>query len=248
MLDKLRAITQKSWYRRGIKYVTVKNALGAVAIIVFVYFLGDIITADWMHKLVIWLGPFGPFGVTIYVVISHIFAPIAGSPGVLLSVGLFGLWKTMFYAYLGGLISSAIAFWISKKWGRPLVKKFVGEETMEDIDEFVDASDEKLLIIARLFGFPMFDIVSYAAGLTPLDFKTYFIITAVVSAIPAFTVNYLVFRFADFTSKLNSYLIVGVFFGLGLIFLVLLRQYVKGYREFKKRKELEESNRKSVKG
>ncbi len=242
MLEKIQELRQQNWYKRAIKYVTIKNIIGAIVIIVFVYFLGDIITADWMHKLIIWLGPFGPLGVTIYVVISHIFAPIAGSPGILLSVGLFGLWKTMFYAYLGGLISSTIAFWISKKWGRPLVRKFVGEETMEDIDEFVDASDEKLLIIARLFGFPMFDIVSYAAGLTPLNFRTYFLITIVCSAIPAFTVNYLVFNYADFTSRANSYIVVGLFFGLGLLFAVLLGYYVKRYKQFKLKKELEEES------
>jgi uncharacterized membrane protein YdjX (TVP38/TMEM64 family) len=205
-------------------------------VVVLVWLISDLVTTDWLHTLVEKLGPLGPIGVVLYVAMSHIFTPVAGSPGILLSVGLFGIWETMLLTYLGGLVSATIAFWISKRYGRKVVKHFVGEETIADIDEFIDASDEKLLVFARLFGFPMFDIISYASGLTPLSFRNYFLITAVVSAIPSFTVNY-IFQFADFHSKASTLGLVGVFVVIGAVFIVVLRQYVKAYKRFKASKQ-----------
>ncbi|MCA9392031.1 TVP38/TMEM64 family protein [candidate division WWE3 bacterium] len=211
------------------QYLSIKNVILVVLIIVFVLVISSFVTKDWMINLVESLGPLGPLGVVIYVVISHILTPVAGSPGIVLSVGLFGILETMVLTYVGGLISATIAFFISKKLGRPIVRRLAGEDTFKEIDNLVDVFDEKLLVVARLFGFPLFDVVSYAAGLTPLSYKNYMIITVIVSAIPSFTVNY-IFQFVDFNSPTSILMILGFFIVIGAIFILIIRRYISGVK------------------
>ena len=72
------------------------------------------------------LGYWGYLIVIAYVVLSHVFAPLAGTPGVLLGVTIYGLKTGTILLYLGSLISATINFYISKKFGRKWVVKIVG--------------------------------------------------------------------------------------------------------------------------
>lgn len=182
--------------------VVLRSAIVLLLFGLFYYFLLQFITDDTVknfandHKIL------GVVVIIFYVVLSHIFAPIAGSPGTLLSVGLYGVWPTIFILYTASMISGNINFWISRKYGRNLVQKLVGAKSMHEIDQFVEASELKLLIISRLFGFALFDIISYAFGLTTVPYRHYMAITAVVGIIPGLTMG-LLFNNVDFNSTRN---------------------------------------------
>lgn len=203
-----------------------KEIILLILFFMFIWWLTNVIASNWLTAFVDRLGVFGPLGVIAYVVISHIFAPIIGSPGIMMSVGVYGIFATMLYTYIGGLISATIAFYISRKWGRGVVVKLVGEKTMQQVDNFVEMFGGRMLIISRIFGFPIFEVISYAAGLTNMSYKRYIVITILFSAIPNFTVNY-IFRYADFSSIQSIFLVMVVMVTIGGAFIFFMQKYLQ---------------------
>lgn len=180
---------------------------------------------DWVADL----GIFGPLIIVCYIAISHILAPLAGTPGVVVSAALFGIYQTVFYLYIAGLISSVINFWISRKLGRKWMVRVAGRKTAVKIDEFVEVFGDKLLIISRLFGFAFFEVISYAAGLTIISFKKYFLITLIFSAVPAFIFAFL-FRSVDFLSWQTILIWLATITITGAIFAFFIKRFIRKTR------------------
>lgn len=172
------------------------------------------------------MGLFGPIFVMAALVLSHIVAPLSGTPSIVVSITTFGIYKAMIYIYLAGLVSATINFYISRLFGRKIVTKLIGKKTIEEVDNFVDSFGTQFLIISRIFGFSIFELISYAAGLTKISFKKYFFITAVFSLVPTIVFTF-IFRNADFNSKSNIYIWVGSIFIAGIIFAFFIRSYIK---------------------
>lgn len=175
------------------------------------------------------LGIYGYFVVVGYIVLSHVFAPLTGTPGVVLGVTIYGINTGMWLLYFGGLISATINFYISQRFGRELVKKLTGKDSIKKIDEFASVEGKEALIISRLFGFALFDFISYAAGLTNIKFKDYFIITAVASLIVNIIVQF-VFKDIDFQSEFGIMIWIGSIVVAGITFGLLINHYLKRKR------------------
>ena len=177
-------------------------------------------------------GTLGPVFIVSFTAFSQIFAPFPGSPASIISIAVYGYTTTIIFVYLGGLLSSAISFYISRRFGRRLVIKFVGQNTMNEIDDFARAEGTEVLIISRLIGFPLFDYISYAAGLTSIPFKKYYIISAICSVIPTIILA-IIFKGLDFSSRTGftiwflSLNIVGIIFGL------MIRRYINKRNKLK---------------
>lgn len=208
--------------------------LKMVGVVVFLYILLKailipLIVSEGFKDFTASLGFFGYFIVIGYTVLSHVFAPLAGTPGVLLGVTIYGVKTGMFLLYIASLISASINFWISKKFGRKLVTKLVGEKSMKEVDEFTSVEGKQALIISRLFGFPIFEFISYAAGLTNISFKDYFIITAVASIFTNIAA-YLVFKNINFQSETGIMIWIGSIVGAGIVFGFFIKSYLKKKR------------------
>ncbi|PIY80821.1 MAG: hypothetical protein COY80_00930 [Candidatus Pacebacteria bacterium CG_4_10_14_0_8_um_filter_42_14] len=171
------------------------------------------------------LGFFGYFIVIGYTALSHVFAPLAGTPGVLLGTTVYGIKKGMFLLYIASLISAVINFWISRRFGRKLVLKLVGEKAMKEVDKFTSVEGKRVLLISRLFGFSIFEFISYAAGLTNISFKNYFIITVIANAFTNIAV-FLLFRNVDFHSEAGIMIWIGSIIGTGIIFGLFIKSYL----------------------
>ncbi len=172
------------------------------------------------------LGVGGYFVVIGYTVLSHVFAPLAGTPGVLLSITIYGLQVGILLLYIAGLISAVVNFWISRKFGRQLVTQFVGKRSMREIDAFTAIEGKKVLFISRLFGISIFEFISYAAGLTNVSFKDYFAITALVSIVPN-AIAYVLLRDLDFYSETGILIWIGLLLVAGVIFGFFVKQYLR---------------------
>lgn len=188
-----------------------------------------LIISEGFKEFTAGLGFFGYFIVIGYTVLSHVFAPLAGTPGVLLGVTIYGIKTGMFLLYLASLISATINFWISRKFGRKLVTKLVGEKSMKEVDEFTSVEGRHVLLLSRIFGFPIFEFISYAAGLTNVSFKDYFFITAVASIFTNIAA-YFVFKNIDFQSEAGIMIWIGSIAGAGIIFGFLIKAYLKKKR------------------
>jgi uncharacterized membrane protein YdjX (TVP38/TMEM64 family) len=80
---------------------------------------------------------------------------------------------------VGLLVGSVLAFYISRIGGRPIVKKLIGDISMDDIDRWINKRGWKAILITRLVPIVPFDLISYGSGLTSIDFKKYFIPTLI---------------------------------------------------------------------
>jgi len=171
------------------------------------------------------LGVFGYLVVIGYVVLSHVFAPIAGTPGVVLGVTIYGINTGMCLLYVGSLISASISFYISKRFGRTWVIKLVGKNSMSKVDEFASVEGKTTLVVSRLFGFALFDFISYAAGLTNLKYKDYILVTALFGLIPNLAIQY-IFQNIDFQSERGIMIWIGSIVLAASAFGVLIKIYM----------------------
>lgn len=128
------------------------------------------------------LGIWGPLFIVIGLIVGGVFSPLTHIPFTLSSLYFYGFWETFLLFYIGNiLLAPCINFYIARKWGRNAIQKTSGKKTLDQIDKIAESIGWQTLIIFRLSGGVLYDVISYAAGLTSLPFKTYFLITATCS-------------------------------------------------------------------
>lgn len=206
-----------------------KDALNILLIFAVIIFFGrillPIINSPGFTQFVADMGRLGPLIVIFYVVLAHVFAPLVGSPMLFVSAAIYGLGYSTIYFYIGGLFSSAINFWIARKYGRKWVIKLAGKSAMKDIDNFVAVEGTEVLVISRIFGFPLFDFISYAAGLTKIDFKKYYFITNFIGLFTG-TFIYFIYRNVDLKTEEGTALWMGSLLAVAFIFTFAIRHYL----------------------
>src|SRR3989344_176257 len=119
------------------------------------------------------------FGILFYILIAIfavVVAPISMMPLIPLASNVFGWIYAAIFSIVGWALGSFIVFFISRKYGVPLIKKFVSLEKLENKipkeNLFLD------LILLRMI-IPV-DILSYAISLfTKINFRTYALTTII---------------------------------------------------------------------
>ncbi len=118
--------------------------------------------------------------------IQGLLVPIP-SEVVLLATGM--IWGWFFggiMGIIGSMAASLLCFYISRKGGRPLAKKFVGESGLDMADKLIKKYGITAIIVSRFIPFISFDVISYASGLVDIDVKKYSIGTLIGSIFRAF--------------------------------------------------------------
>jgi uncharacterized membrane protein YdjX (TVP38/TMEM64 family) len=131
----------------------------------------------------------GIIGIFLFIVIMGVQGLLVPLPSeiVLLATGMIWGW---FYGGLMGIIGSMAAgllcYYISRRGGRPLAEKFVGNKAIDIADDFIGKHGMKAIIITRFIPFIPFDVISYTSGLVNIDVKKYSIGTLIGSIFRAF--------------------------------------------------------------
>ncbi len=163
---------------------------GGASFLVVITAMTVLIETVGLERLQAFIDEAGALAPLIYVFIkavTYIFSPLSSGP-IQLSAGiLFGLWGGVFYTLLGEVIGGTVNFLIARKLGRPVVRRFVGEEGMRQVDQLYHrVGGWRALAYSRLFLFALYDFMSYAAGLTPLRLRTYVLVSALCGFVPTF--------------------------------------------------------------
>jgi uncharacterized membrane protein YdjX (TVP38/TMEM64 family) len=66
------------------------------------------------------------------------------------------------------LASAALCFILARRFGRPLVERVVSPAALRRADTLFLRHGAFAVLLARLLPFTAFDLLSYAAGLTPM--------------------------------------------------------------------------------
>jgi len=136
----------------------------------------------------------GFFGILLFIGIMGIQGLLVPIPSeiVLLATGMiWGLIGGGILGIIGSMVAALLCYLISRKGGRPLAEKFIGEKALTLADNFIRKYGIGTIIVARFLPFVAFDPISYAAGLVDLDIKKYSIGTFIGSIPRAFFYSWL---------------------------------------------------------
>ncbi len=84
---------------------------------------------------------------------------------------------------LGSIVAAIVSFYISKKGGRSLAIKLVGEKGIKFADNWFNRWGSWAILLGRFAPFIPFDAISYSAGLTTMKLKS-FLIPTIIGTIP----------------------------------------------------------------
>ena len=154
-------------------------AIGIILLLVVIWLqkYGARIEIENVKRIVLGFGILAPIIFILFNTLSVTVSPIPGFPFWFAGLAIFGFPIVGFYILAGNLIGATLNFWIARRFVRPVVVKLVGRKAMKKVDEISGEIGWQMLLITRLFIGQFFDLVSYAAGFTPMTFKTYFLVT-----------------------------------------------------------------------
>lgn len=153
----------------------------------------------------------GIFGILAYIlitIIAIVIAPISMMPLIPLAANMWGLFFSAIINIIGWTLGSFIVFFISRKYGVPLIKKFVSLEKINEIEKKIPKENLFVSIVILRMITPI-DVLSYALSLfTKINFKIYALAT-IIGIIPfAFIFSYL--GTVPFYYQIAGFIIVGL--------------------------------------
>lgn len=135
----------------------------------------------------------GVWSLLLYVlvgIIATVFAPLTSVPLIPLVVQVWGVFLTSILSLISWTIGSLGAFWVSRRFGTPIVSKFESVNRIKEIASRVPEEKMFWYLIFLRTTIPV-DILSYALGLfTKISWRM-FLLTTFIGIIPgAFLFSY----------------------------------------------------------
>ncbi len=157
-------------------------------------------------------GKWAPFITISLHVLQVLTAPIPGTAIDAVNGLLFGPWLGTLYSMIGLMIGSMLVMILTRRFGRPIVERFVDPLTIERIDQLVQRRGSLVIFLIFLLPFLPDDAVCFLAGLTPIPLLQ-LILLALAGRFPGVLVaNLLGSRVESF--ELWQWITVGVLFML----------------------------------
>ncbi len=177
--------------------------------------LATILDRSVLQDLVVRFGMLGPLAVIGLIAGAIVMSPIPSAPIALVAGAAYGhVWGTLYIA-AGSEAGALIAFGIARLFGHDVLRRWFGER----LSLGLLGSQNTLMgivFVTRLMPFISFDIVSYAAGLTPLAMWR-FAIATLAGIVPA---SFLLAYFGDEMASLDSRRTLVAILAIGAITLV----------------------------
>ncbi|MDZ7700957.1 MAG: TVP38/TMEM64 family protein [Halobacteriales archaeon] len=163
-----------------------------------------------------WLAGFGIWAPIVFIALQAlqvVVAPIPGQAMAVVAGYLFGSFWGLVYSLTGVMIGSAVAFSLTKRYGRPAVERFIEDDVLASFDGLVEqAGLLGLFVFVLIPGLPD-DVVCFVAGLTPLRLGP-FLLVLLLGRTPAYALaTYAGGQFAT-GELLRATLLLVVFVGL----------------------------------
>lgn len=136
--------------------------------------LPQIIAFTKAHPLV------APLILIFWRIIAIVIPPIPGGIVSLAVLPIFGWFWTFVYSFIGMTIGSTIAFLIARRYREPVVKHFVPLQQMHKWEGKMSSKTEFFTFLTlRFVTNPVFDFMSYVAGLSKISFWKFFLATLI---------------------------------------------------------------------
>ena len=136
----------------------------------------------------------GLFALFVVMIVQALVIPIPSEFILMCGGAAFGLLAGWLVGTGGSIAAASLCFYVSRKGGRPVAIRFVGEGGMKFADNWFSRWGMWAVLLGRFAPFIPFDPISYGAGLTQMKFRG-FIIPTMIGTFPralfyAFLGNY----------------------------------------------------------
>jgi uncharacterized membrane protein YdjX (TVP38/TMEM64 family) len=139
-----------------------------------------------------WIAGYGPAAPIVFAGLQALQVLVAPIPGHLLGLAsgyLFGAVPGTLYSLAGATVGSALAFSLSRRFGRPFAESVIAGETLATFDEAIERRGLVALFVVFLVpGLPD-DVICLIAGLTRLSIPRMVAVSAVGRLPGYFLVN-----------------------------------------------------------
>ena len=180
------------------------------------------------EQLSVWLQRWGRWApiVTITLhVIQVLTAPIPGTAIDAVNGLLFGPWLGTLYSMIGLMIGSTLVMGLTRRFGRPLMERFVDPSSIERIDRLVEQRGSLVIFLIFLFPFLPDDAVCFLAGLTPIPLLELVLLAMAGRTPGVFVANLLGSRADSLTGW--QWIVLGVLFALAAGFIWWFRREIR---------------------
>jgi uncharacterized membrane protein YdjX (TVP38/TMEM64 family) len=125
------------------------------------------------------LGAWGPLAILLMEMIQALLAPIPGQAIEAVSGYLYGPWVGTLWPMIGMAIGSFITFSLARRFGRPLVIRFIGQQSMARLDDLERRGGAPFFFLIWLLPFAPDDLACVAAGLTAMSIRQFMVLMLV---------------------------------------------------------------------
>jgi uncharacterized membrane protein YdjX (TVP38/TMEM64 family) len=174
---------------------------------------------DQVRSWVEGLGAWAPLAILVLEMIQALLAPIPGQAIEAVSGYLYGPWWGTLYPMIGMAIGSLITFALARRFGRPLVIRLIGQQSMARLDDLERRGGAPFFFLIWLLPFAPDDLACVAAGLTAMRARQ-FMVLMLVGRLPGVFVSVWV---GANVARIQPVWWVVLFLGLALVALVLWR-------------------------
>jgi uncharacterized membrane protein YdjX (TVP38/TMEM64 family) len=187
-----------------------------VLTILFWGFIQDLMEEEYREMLSYWVKSHGITGVAFLFgiqVLQIFIAMIPGGPIQIIAGMAYGTWGGFAIIVAGCIFTSTLIFFIVRKFGLPLLRRFVGEKDLNTW-KFLKDSKRTARLVFILFlipGMPK-DLLTWLAPLTNLTLPT-FVVLSTLARMPAILLSTII---GDSILKENWILTISLFLGIGL--------------------------------
>ena len=164
----------------------------------------------------------GPILIIGLMSVAVVLNPLPSAPVALAAGAVYGHTLGTFYIVAGAELGAVLAFVIARWAGYDLTRRFFGETgALQRISS--QNTLTALVFVSRLIPFMSFDLVSYAAGLSPIKLWRF----AVATLLGLIPVSFALAHFGSEIGDGNYQLLVGVVLVIGLLTVtpILLRMF-----------------------
>jgi len=113
-----------------------------------------------------------------------VIAPLPGTPIDLMNLALFSKMSGFIYAEISIMLGSSINFFIARKFGVPVVSKFIDISKIHVWEDRINrATGFWGMVLVRMGTLVICDYISYVSGLTKISFLRFFS-TSLIASLP----------------------------------------------------------------
>ena len=182
--------TQRTESRQGRPWLRIAAGITIIGALVALYVvlassgtLDTLMDGSALRARIDALGALGPLAIIVLMTGAIVLSPIPSAPIALAAGAAYGhTWGTV-YVLIGAEAGALIAFGIARLLGSEVLRKYYPQTSSMQLLGSQNAL-MAIVFVSRLLPFISFDVVSYAAGLTPLRFWR-FAVATLTGIVPA---------------------------------------------------------------